>query len=137
MAIGTAVDFHNSIGTARKFARAHYLKNYWMERAKDLPGVKIHTSLKPEFAGAVALFSIDGMKPSEIDGQLQNKYKIHTVGIDWESFHGVRVTPHIYCSTVSFHGGYSGISTSGCISFTAWWLNGPTSRFIGRSDIVL
>ncbi|QJD78810.1 aminotransferase class V-fold PLP-dependent enzyme [Spirosoma rhododendri] len=96
MAIGTAVDFHNSIGSARKFARAHYLKNYWMERVKDIPGVKLHTSFKPEHAGAVALFSIDGMKPSEIDGQLMNQHKIHTVGIDWENIHGIRVTPHIY-----------------------------------------
>jgi selenocysteine lyase/cysteine desulfurase len=98
MAIGTAVDFHNSIGTARKFARAHYLKNYWAERVRDLPGVKIHTSLKPEYAGAVALFSIDGMKPAEIDGQLYNQHKIHTVAIDWENIHGIRVTPHIYHS---------------------------------------
>lgn len=96
MAIGTAVDFHNSIGTARKFARAHYLKNYWMERVKDIPGVKLHTSFKPDYAGAVALFSIDGMKPSEIDGQLMNQHKIHTVGIDWENIHGIRVTPHVY-----------------------------------------
>lgn len=98
MAIGTAVDFHNSLGTARKFARAHYLKNYWAERVRDLPGVRVHTSLKPDYAGAVALFSIDGMKPAEIDGQLINKYKIHTVGIDWENIHGVRVTPHVYHS---------------------------------------
>jgi selenocysteine lyase/cysteine desulfurase len=98
MAIGTAIDFHNSIGTARKFARAHYLKNYWMERVRDVPGVKIHTSLKPEYAGAVGMFSIDGMKPGEIDGQLMNQFKIHTVGIDWADFHGVRVTPHVYHS---------------------------------------
>ncbi len=98
MAIGTAVDFHNSIGTARKFARAHYLKNYWAERVRDLPGVNIHTSLKPEFAGAVAMFSIDGMKPAEIDAQLYNQHKIHTVAIDWENIHGIRVTPHIYHS---------------------------------------
>lgn len=98
MAIGIAVDFHNAIGSARKFARAHFLKNYWMEKVKDIPGVKIHTSLKPQYAGAVGLFSIDGMKPGEIDGQLLNKYKIHTVGIEWENIKGVRVTPHVYHS---------------------------------------
>lgn len=96
MAIGTAIDFHNSIGIARKFARAHYLKNYWMERVRELPGVKIHTSFKPAFAGAVALFSIDGMKAGEVESQLLGKYKIHTSPIDWENIHGVRVTPHIY-----------------------------------------
>ena len=98
MAIGTAVDFHQSIGSARKFARLHYLKNYWAERVKDIPGVRIHTSLKPEYAGAVALFSIDGLKPAEIDGPLLNQHKIHTVGIEWENIKGVRVTPHIYTS---------------------------------------
>ena len=98
MAIGTAVDFHNSIGTVRKFARAHYLKNYWAERVRELPGVKIHTSFKPEYAGAVALFSIDGMKPGEVESQLLGKYKIHTSPIDWENIHGVRVTPHVYHS---------------------------------------
>ncbi|MEZ0608985.1 aminotransferase class V-fold PLP-dependent enzyme [Fibrella sp. WM1] len=98
MAIGTAVDYHNGIGSARKFARAHYLKNYWMERVRNVPGVALHTSLKPEWAGAVGLFSIDGMKPAEIDAQLMNKFKIHTVGIDWESIHGIRVTPHVYHS---------------------------------------
>jgi selenocysteine lyase/cysteine desulfurase len=38
------------------------------------------------------------MKPAEVDSQLMGKYKIHTVGIDWENIHGVRVTPHIYHS---------------------------------------
>nr|WP_293833352.1 aminotransferase class V-fold PLP-dependent enzyme [uncultured Arsenicibacter sp.] len=99
MAIGTAVDYHEGIGTARKFARVHYLKNYWAERVKNIPGVRLHTSLKPEYAGGVALFSIDGMKPSEVDSALFSQHKIHTVGIEWENIKGVRVTPHIYTST--------------------------------------
>ena len=96
MAIGTAVDFHLSIGAARKFARLHYLKNYWAERVRELPGVRLHTSLKPEFAGALALFSIDGMKPGEVESQLLSQYKIHTSPVVWENISGVRVTPHVY-----------------------------------------
>ncbi|GAB3996994.1 hypothetical protein GCM10028807_41000 [Spirosoma daeguense] len=69
-----------------------------MERVRNVPGVKIHTSLKPQYAGAVGLFSIGGMKPAEIDGQLMNKYKIHTVRIEWENIRGVRVTTHVYHS---------------------------------------
>ena len=99
MAIGTAVDFHQAIGSARKQARLHYLKNYWAERVRDLPGVHVHTSLKPEWAGAIALFSIDGMKTADIDSQLLGTHKIHTVGIDWENIHGIRVTPHVYTNT--------------------------------------
>lgn len=96
MAIGTAVDHHLAIGAARKFARLHYLKNYWVERVRDLPGVRVHTSLKPEYAGALALFSIEGMKAAEVESQLLNQYKIHTSPIAWENLNGVRVTPHVY-----------------------------------------
>ncbi|AQG79119.1 aminotransferase class V-fold PLP-dependent enzyme [Spirosoma montaniterrae] len=96
MAIGTAVDYHLGIGSARKFARLHYLKNYWAERVQSMPGVRVHTSLKPDYAGALALFSIDGMKPGEVESQLLGQYKIHTSPVVWENISGVRVTPHIY-----------------------------------------
>ena len=37
-----------------------------------------------------------GMTPGEISGQLFNQHKIHTVAINWENIHGVRVTPNVY-----------------------------------------
>jgi selenocysteine lyase/cysteine desulfurase len=58
--------------------------------------VKIHTSLNPAFSCAICGVSIDGMSVSELDSQLYNKYKIHTVGIVWENINCVRVTPHVY-----------------------------------------
>lgn len=96
MAIGTAVDFQLALGTARKQARVQYLKNYWAERVRDIPGVHLHTSLKPEFACGVALFSIDGLKAGEVESQLLSQYKIHTSPIEWERIKGVRVTPNVY-----------------------------------------
>ena len=96
MAIGSAVDFQLSIGTARKQARMHYLQRYWTDKARQIPGVKIHTSPDPRYACAIALVSIDGMKTSEVDGELFSKHKIHSVGIDWENIHGVRITPNVY-----------------------------------------
>jgi selenocysteine lyase/cysteine desulfurase len=44
----------------------------------------------------IALFSIDGYKPEDIDSFLFYKYKIHTTTIVWENISGVRVTPHVY-----------------------------------------
>ena len=38
-AIGKAIEFHDMIGSERKEKRLHYLKNYWMEKVKDLPGI--------------------------------------------------------------------------------------------------
>lgn len=40
-AIGKALEFHDMIGSERKEKRLHYLKNYWMEKVKDLPKVKL------------------------------------------------------------------------------------------------
>ena len=62
-AIGEAINFQEGIGSKRKQERIHYLKKYWAEKALQIPGVKIHTSLKPEYSCAIAGVSIDGMKP--------------------------------------------------------------------------
>jgi selenocysteine lyase/cysteine desulfurase len=95
-AIGEAINFQEAVGSRRKQERIHFLKTYWAEKAAQIPGVKIHTSMKPEFSCAIAGVSIDGLKPSEVDSQLIQKYNIHTVGIVWENISCVRVTPHIY-----------------------------------------
>jgi selenocysteine lyase/cysteine desulfurase len=97
-AIGYALDFHHAIGTERKEARLRFLKNYWAEKVKSIPKVKIHTSLKPEYSCALAGVSIEGMEPGDLDQFLFSKYKIHAVGINWANIHCVRVTPHVYTS---------------------------------------
>lgn len=96
--IGEAINFHNGIGARRKEERIRYLKNYWAERVKDIPGVKLHTSLKSKYSCAICGVSIDGMSPIDFDAQLFAKYKVHTVGIIWENISCVRVTPHVYTS---------------------------------------
>lgn len=94
--IGEAVNFHNAIGPKRKEERIRYLKNYWAEKVKDIPNVKLHTSLKHDYSCAICGVSINGMTPAELDNEFFNKYKIHTVGIVWENVSCVRVTPHVY-----------------------------------------
>ncbi|HWB27027.1 MAG TPA: aminotransferase class V-fold PLP-dependent enzyme [Chitinophagaceae bacterium] len=96
--IGEALNFHNSIGPKRKEERIRYLKNYWASKVKEIPGVTLSTSLKPEYSCAICGVSIKGMVPGELDRQLFEKYKIHTVGIVWENISCVRITPHVYTS---------------------------------------
>jgi selenocysteine lyase/cysteine desulfurase len=98
-AIGEAINFHNGIGPKRKEDRIRYLKNYWAEKAKAIPKVKIHTSLKDQYSCAICAVSIDGMKPAELDAALWNNYKIHVVNIVWQALSCVRVTPHVYTTT--------------------------------------
>ena len=97
-AIGEAINFHNGIGSLRKQQRIHYLKNYWAEKARQMPKVTIHTSLKPAYGCAICGVSVKGLTPGELGSQLFDKYKIHTTGIVWENISCVRVTPHVYTS---------------------------------------
>lgn len=95
-AITKALEYHEMIGNERKEKRLHYLKNYWMERVKNIPKVKLHTSMHPKWGCAIGLVSVEGKKPAELDSFLLDKYKIHAVGIEWENIKGVRVTPNVY-----------------------------------------
>jgi selenocysteine lyase/cysteine desulfurase len=66
---------------------------------KDLPRVKIGTSLKPGFGCAIGLVNVEGKKPNEFESFLENSYKIHTVAIEWENIKGIRITPNVYTLT--------------------------------------
>lgn len=98
-AIGKALEFHEMIGSERKEKRLHYLKNYWMEKVKDVPKVKLNTSLHPKWGCAIGMVYVEGKKPAELDSYLFNNHKIHTTTIEWENIKGVRVTPNVYTTT--------------------------------------
>lgn len=95
-AIGKAVEFHDMIGIQRKQQRLHYLKNYWMEKVKKLPNVKLNTSLDPKWGCAIGNVLVEGKKAGELDASMFEKYKIHTTTIVWENINGVRITPNVY-----------------------------------------
>jgi len=94
--IGEAINFQLAIGTKQKEERIRFLKNYWAEQVKDIPKVKLSTSLKSAYSCAICGVSIDGISPTDLEKQLFTKYKIHTVGIKYENVSAVRVTPHVY-----------------------------------------
>ncbi|HEY1112057.1 MAG TPA: aminotransferase class V-fold PLP-dependent enzyme, partial [Chitinophagaceae bacterium] len=56
-AVNKALEFHDLIGAERKEARLHYLKNYWMERVKNVPNVSLHTSMDRKWGCAIGLVS--------------------------------------------------------------------------------
>jgi selenocysteine lyase/cysteine desulfurase len=97
-AIGQALNFQLSIGNARKEARLRFLKDYWATKAQKMTKIKMNTSLKPEFSGALAHFSVEGLEAVKMEGELFTKFKIHTSPTKWEKLDGVRVTPHVYTS---------------------------------------
>ena len=95
-AIGSAIDFHNAIGIARKEARLKYLKSYWVDKVKGLDKVSFYTSTNPELSGALFNFGIEGMDAGPVHNVLFRDFKIHTSPIKWEKVNGPRITPHVY-----------------------------------------
>ncbi len=111
MATGYSLDLHNLIGSERKQKRLHFLKNYWMEQVRELPGIRFYTSMHPSWGCAIGNFGIEGLSATEISEELYKDLKIHTVAIKWEAIDGVRVTPNVYTTTEELDKLVRGIKT--------------------------
>jgi selenocysteine lyase/cysteine desulfurase len=98
MAIAQAIDFHLTIGAKRKQQRLHQLKNYWMEKTADLPGIHFATSKNPAYGCAIGHVGFAEKKGTQIESFLLDKFKVHTVAIDYEKLSGIRITPNVYTS---------------------------------------
>ncbi len=96
LAIGEALLFHEAIGAKRKEERLRFLSGYWMNRLKDVPGIRLNTSLDPEQFCAIGNFSIEGTDPNKVTQHLFTKYKIIATPIVHDEFTGIRVTPNIF-----------------------------------------
>ncbi len=100
LAIGEAVAFHNAIGPKRKEERLRYLKNYWAERLRKHPGIRLYTSTASEMSCCIAGVGIVGADPTGIRDYLWDEHQIRTSrgrydredsGRTW-----VRITPNLY-----------------------------------------
>lgn len=96
LTISSAIRFHQLIGSERKQARLHYLKDYWTSAVKDLPKVQLNTPLSPDRSCAIANIAVEGMTPQELSAYFYDEHQIFTVAINRKSVQGVRVTPHLY-----------------------------------------
>jgi selenocysteine lyase/cysteine desulfurase len=99
LGISHAIDFHNSIGSAQKAARLHYLKSYWTERVRDMKHVYLNTPTQAGASCAIANVGVHGKSPAELAAWLFQEHKVFTVAIDVGAIKGVRVTPHLYNTT--------------------------------------
>lgn len=98
-AIVQAIDFHQMIGNRRKEERLRYLKNYWIAQTKDLPGISYQSPGKVGSDCGIGMFSIEGMENIEISNTLSNIHHIHTVAINHEGIHGIRISPNVFTLT--------------------------------------
>jgi isopenicillin-N epimerase len=98
LAIGDALTFHLGVGPARKEARLRYLRDYWAKQLIDNDRVRLHTSLKPEFACGLAVVQIEGIDSGDLGNHMWRNHKIIVTPIKHPEFEGIRVTPNISSS---------------------------------------
>jgi selenocysteine lyase/cysteine desulfurase len=99
LTVADAIDYYNMIGAERKEARLRYLKDYWINRVKDLPHIVINTPFEPSRSCGIGNVGITGMKPEVMAKALFEKYRIYTAAIDDAGVHGCRITPNIYTTS--------------------------------------
>jgi selenocysteine lyase/cysteine desulfurase len=96
-AIVNALEFHNSIGIERKQARFIYLKNYWIEQLKTIPGISF--TVDPEQTSGVCHFTVEGIDMSKVYSRLSHEHNVYTMFYRYENrVVGVRVSPHLFTS---------------------------------------
>ena len=99
-AISAALAFHRAIGSERKVARLRYLRDRWAKRLlAESDRVKVPTQINTPYAGAIALFSVEGLDPGKLGTWLLDKHRVVTTPIVHAEFSGIRITPNVYTTT--------------------------------------
>lgn len=95
-AIAEAITFHEGIGGDRMAARLRYLKARWANRIKDLPKVRMFTSLDPAQSCGIGVVGIEGVDTGKLASYLFSKHRIIVTTIVYDNVNGIRVTPNVY-----------------------------------------
>ncbi|WP_426076663.1 aminotransferase class V-fold PLP-dependent enzyme [Janthinobacterium sp. PSPC3-1] len=100
LAAPAALDFHESLGgTPAKMARLAWLRNYWISRAAQLPGVRLLSPLDAQRGSALVGFAIDGMSARQLQQALLQRFGLFTVERNAGHIDVVRATVAITTTT--------------------------------------
>jgi selenocysteine lyase/cysteine desulfurase len=104
MTIPAALKFHGQIPVAERSARLRELRDYWVQRVLDVPGVQILTPQEPGMYGAVTAFRVKGNTTFEgnvaLARRLMDEYRIFTVARSGPAGGAcIRVTPSFFTTT--------------------------------------
>lgn len=100
LAAPAAIDFHESLGgTAAKRERLAWLRNYWVSRAAQLPGVRLLSPLDAARGTALVAFAVDGMEARALQQALLNRFGVFTVQRNIGDIDVVRATVAVTTTT--------------------------------------
>ena len=90
-----ALDFHNSIGPDRVYARVKQLGEYLRGGLRQIPGVRIYTSPEPSMAAGISVYSVNGVTGPQLQAEMWNRARLRPRS----NGTGVRHCTHIFNST--------------------------------------
>jgi selenocysteine lyase/cysteine desulfurase len=96
LAVAEALAFTQGIGVANKAARLVYLRDRWAHALASEPRARLHTSLRPGQAYAVAMMQVEGITPGALYEALWTRHHIITSPTSFDGTEGIRVTPNVY-----------------------------------------
>jgi len=95
--ITEALDFHESIGPARKAARLRLLRRRWARHVAQVPRVRLLTPDDDAQSCALGALSIDGITGPQLVEHLMTRHRIHVrARVVPNEFSAIRVTPNVY-----------------------------------------
>ena len=96
MAVADALNFHQQIGREKMYCRLIELKNYWVDKIKNLPKITLYSPVNNDLSCGFATFGIEGYLPQDIVKIFLKENNIHVSPVNLVNIKGVRVSPHIY-----------------------------------------
>ncbi|WP_308920511.1 aminotransferase class V-fold PLP-dependent enzyme [Janthinobacterium sp. J1-1] len=100
LAAPAALDFHESLGgTPAKMARLAWLRNYWVSRAAQLPGVRLLSPPDAARGTALVAFAVDGLDARTLQQALLQRFGVFTVQRNAGHIDVVRATVAITTTT--------------------------------------
>jgi isopenicillin-N epimerase len=89
-----ALDFHNSIGPERVYARIRQLGEHLREGLRQIPGVRIYTASAPNMAAGITVYSVPGVTGQQLQDEMWKRGRLRPRA----NGPGVRHCTHIFNS---------------------------------------
>ena len=101
MTIPSAIEFHNTMGSATKEARLRYLRSLWVDEARKMKGLAVLTPDTPSMVAGLTSFRLDGITSTEDNNHLMSllagRYGVLTTRRTGPAAGDcIRVTPSFY-----------------------------------------
>lgn len=96
LGLGTAIDFHNLMGSEAVESRVYELKDYFREQVKSRPYLKIKTPAADTLSAGIITVEVEGRKVTEVRDILLKKYGIDCRPMGIFGLNGLRISLSVY-----------------------------------------